>query len=246
MESNLPYSTDDFYFIFYNLFTEMNRSGLLDAEESEFLEAVRNFIRVEGRNIVVDAMLSNVDEEQIEIGGNMGCNSPPDDYDSDTSAGDSDEIGSLGSDSDDDSIVNLPVLIVDRIRLHGRIHHGYFHCSPFIDITQTFTGIPCGICDCEDFDFATCFQENNFEFLRNCFYKVNFDEQLQLATDSVNNERRLPNNDLRKFLYGKFFVALDFGALEAGERKKLPNCAVAKIRQIYPDDTGTYMGFKES
>jgi hypothetical protein len=46
----------------------MNRSGLLDAEESDFLEAVRNYIRVEGRNVVVDAILSNGDEEQIEIG----------------------------------------------------------------------------------------------------------------------------------------------------------------------------------
>ena len=220
----------------------MSRNGLLDAEESDFLEAVRNFIRAEGRNIVIDAMLSNGDEEQRELSGN----STPDGYDSNSSDNDSDGIGSNDADSDGGSEIDQPMLNVDRVMLHGRIHHVYIHCPPFIDMTQTFTGIPCGICDCEDFNFATCFQENNFEFLKNCYYKVDFDEQLQLATDSVSNERRKPNNELRKFLYGKVFIALDFGVLEVGERKKLPNCAVAKIRQIYPDETGTYMGFKEN
>lgn len=57
--------------------------------------------------------------------------------------------------------------------------------------------------------------------------------------------RRKLNNELRKYFYKKVFIALDFGVLEKGERKKLPNCAVARIRQIFPSDTGYYMGFRQ-
>lgn len=48
----------------------MSRNGLLYAGEGDFLEAVRNCIRVEGRNNVIDAILSNGDDEQREISGN--------------------------------------------------------------------------------------------------------------------------------------------------------------------------------
>lgn len=80
-------------------------------------------------------------------------NSSPDDYDSDSSADDSDEVGSSDTESDHESIVNSPELHVDRIMLHNHIHHGSLHCPPFFDMTQTFAGIPCRICKCEDFNF---------------------------------------------------------------------------------------------
>ena len=88
-------------------------------------------------------------------------------------------------------------------------------------------------------------QENNYQFLRDCFYAIDFDNQLQLAESSIDEPRRKPNNEMRKYFYKKVFVSLDFGVLEKGERKRLPNCAVAKIRQIYPSESGYYMGFKE-
>jgi hypothetical protein len=131
-----------------------------------------------------------------------------------------------------------------RIILHHEIPHVHcHHCPPFADISFTFRGIPCGVCDCDDFLFARCLQENNFQFLKDCFSPVDFDEQVSIAESSIDQQRRKPNNDLRKFL-NIFFMALDFSALEKGERRKLPNCAVAKVRQIYPSDTGSYMGFK--
>jgi hypothetical protein len=112
-------------------------------------------------------------------------------------------------------------------------------------MSSTFRGIPCGVCDCDDFLIARCLQENNFQLLKDCFYPVDFDKQMSLAESSIDQPRRKPNKDLRKFLHKKVFVALDFSALEKGERRKLPNCAVAKVRQIYPSDIGSYMGFKQ-
>ena len=52
-------------------------------------------------------------------------------------------------------------------------------------MTHTFVGVPCGVCDCDDFRFAWCFQENNFQFFKDCYYKIDFDEQLNLANEHV-------------------------------------------------------------
>jgi hypothetical protein len=75
---------------------------------------------------------------------------------------------------------------------------------------------------------------------------IKFDDLYALAVDGVDNERRRPNNEIRKYYYGKLFIALDFGRLEKGERRRLPNCGIAKIRQLHPSESGFYMGFKES
>jgi hypothetical protein len=68
------------------------------------------------------------------------------------------------------------------------------------------------------------FQENDFEFLKNCEYPIRLDDLYALAVDGVDNERRRPNNEIRKYYYGKLCTALDFGRLEIGERRRLPNC----------------------
>ena len=128
------------------------------------------------------------------------------------------------------------------MRLHDPVVHDHCHCPPFIDMSETFIGIPCGVCDCYDFNFASCFQENNFQFFKDCYYKIDFEEQLILAKDSINIARRRPNHELRKYFYKKLFISIDFGVLEVGERNRLHNCAVPKIRQIYPSETGYYMG----
>ena len=67
-----------------------------------------------------------------------------------------------------------------------------------------------------------------------------------VASASVDSIDRIPSNLLRKRLYKLLFHATDFGILEKKERRKLPNCAVAKIRQINPSPTGCYMRFKEN
>lgn len=88
-------------------------------------------------------------------------------------------------------------------------------------------------------------QETNYLLLKETVYTIDFEEQLLLAKDGVDIQSRIPNNEMRKFYYKKLFVCLDFGVLEKGERKRLPNCAVAKVRQIFSSDTGYYMGFRE-
>lgn len=113
-------------------------------------------------------------------------------------------------------------------------------------MSSTFRGALCGTCDCEDFGLAFCLQENNFEFLVNCAYPLRFDELYLLAVEGIDNLHRRPNNEIRKYYYKKLFIALDFGALEKGERRRLPNCGVAKIRQLHPSESGYYMGFKEN
>ena len=87
-----------------------------------------------------------------------------------------------------------------------------------------------------------CCQLNNFSY----FHNLKFDEEYQLAMDSIQDEDRLGANKLKKRLYRLMFHVTDIGILEPGERRKLPNCAVARVRQIYPSDTGLYMGFKET
>jgi hypothetical protein len=46
------------------------------------------------------------------------------------------------------------------------------------------------------------------------------------AESSIDKSRRKPNKDLRKYLHKKLFVALDFSALEKGERRNFLICPV--------------------
>lgn len=82
----------------------------------------------------------------------------------------------------------------------------------------------------------------NFNF----FESLNFIGEHEEATITADSVDRISSNLLRKWLYKLLFHATDFGILEKKERRKLPNCAVARIRQIYPSNTGDYMGFREN
>ena len=53
-----------------------------------------------------------------------------------------------------------------------------------------------------------------------------------------------PNNLKRKRLNGIVFHKVDPGTLSQRERFELPSCAVAKIRQFFPEESGFYIGFK--
>lgn len=87
-----------------------------------------------------------------------------------------------------------------------------------------------------------CCKEDEFQF----FSAVEFSNEFDASLESINCCDRIAQNLLRKKLYKMLFHATDFGVLEKNERRKLPNCAVAKIRQIYPSPTGDYMGFIEN
>lgn len=59
------------------------------------------------------------------------------------------------------------------------------------------------------------------------------------AHSTFDDDTRDPNNLMRKFWYRELA-----GALSHPFRKPLPNCAVARVRQLYPSVTGRYMGYK--
>ena len=74
--------------------------------------------------------------------------------------------------------------------------------------------------------------------------RIDLGQEMVVARSNfqVDDRGRKPNNLQRKRLYRLIFLEMDFGVVQCFERRKLPNCAVAKVRQIYPDDTGSYMG----
>ena len=231
----LPIFESNYYFLHF--LKTIDRNSLSQVEEDEFLEAVRASIRVEGRERVLDAIFAEgefvndaLNDEETE--------------DSDEHRDDSDDSSSL-EDSVDEESVEENHDEVDKVKLHNPIIHDNVHCPPFDDMSSTFCGFPYGICDCEDFCFALYFQENNFQFFKDCFYSIDFDAQFMLAFDGIDNVHRRPNNEMRKYYYKKIFFSIDFGVVEKGERRRLPNCAVAKVRQIFPSDSGYYMGFKD-
>ena len=89
---------------------------------------------------------------------------------------------------------------------------------------------------------GNCCRLDDFVF----FGSIDFVTLIAEAIDTVNDEGRIPNNILRKKLYRSLFLDTNFGILEKKERRKLPNCGVAKVRQIFPSTSGNYMGYKEN
>ena len=63
---------------------------------------------------------------------------------------------------------------------------------------------------------------------------------------STTAEGRPPTNNLARKEAYKCFVRMHHGHLGAGNRQKIPGCVLDHIRGLYPDDNGTYMGFKET
>lgn len=124
------------------------------------------------------------------------------------------------------------------IHFHAPQIFASLHCPPFDSINNTLHGE----CDCCDFGMEVCGRTDEFVF----FSASNLVEEYNQAVVTVDSIDRIPANLLRKRLYKMLFHATDFGILEKNERRKLPNCAVARIRQIYPSTTGDYMGFKEN
>jgi hypothetical protein len=240
----------------------MDTNELMELDEASLMTYIEGHIRKNGRISVVNAVAvdSNGDfdsphdsdsRESRELSDDSSVSTNSDDS---SLASDSSVDGSAdsGNDSDNNALAihDQPILgdllpIPDRIQIHDRIDHLHTHCPPFNDMSTVFRGNPYGICDCDDFLFAVCLQDNNFVYFTTANHVIDFDEVLMKAGENIDSDERRSNKDLRKALYKKVFRALDFGALEPGERRRLPNCAVAKVRQIYPSESGYYMGFKE-
>ena len=159
------------------------------------------------------------------------CSSGSGEESDNNSEDDASSDGSLGDDMGIHQNLNM-------IHLHDPPIFDSIHCPPFESIEITMHGV----CDCSDFGMEICCKEDEFQF----FSAVEFSNEFDASLESINCCDRIAQNLLRKRLYKTLFHATDFGVLEKNERCKLPNCAVAKIRQIYPSPTGDYMGFKEN
>jgi hypothetical protein len=127
----------------------------------------------------------------------------------------------------------------ERIYVHEPVDFASLHCPPFESIETTMLGV----CDCTDFGMIECGTNDNFQVFS---ADINFIDEYSDALSSVHSPLRLPSNKLRRRLYGLLFCACDFGILEKRERRKLPNCAVAKIRHVFPSSDGYYMGYLEN
>ena len=184
-----------------------------------------------------DDVFSEAGSEDYLSDSEVGGDSSEDDV----SSIDGDEYGSDETESDVESVGDNAVGFWnnnDVIHLHAPPIFGSRHCPPLGSVEDTMHGI----CDCRDFGMNMCAKEDEFQF----FATIDYVNEIMEATNSIESPDRIASNLLRKRLYKMLFHATDYGILEKKERRKLPNCAVAKIRQIYPSLSGDYMGFKEN
>lgn len=212
----------------------------------KLLAIFESHMNLHGRSQLVGIIRNTpVDEDGINGNSDHG-----DESEKESSEGDSDSFGTDSSDSseekddndesDNESVASGYMVVVanEEIRLHPRVDHHYRHCPPFETLEHTIFGA----CDCSEYGMIECCQLNNFSY----FHKLEFDKEYDMALESVLDEDRVEANKLRKRLYKMIFHETDIGILEKHERRKLPNCAVARVRQIYPCTEGLYMGFKET
>ena len=185
----------------------MNKNELTEASEEEFLDEVRARIRDKGRSRIIDALINDDDEDGILGDQNNDTVNSAASLSDDSDDGGDDHDGGSDAEDDDDSIDSLENH-GNKVQLHDHIIHDHIHCPPFPDMSSTFCGALCGVCDCEDFSLAQCMQENNFDFLVNCSYPIRFDELYMLAVEGVDNLHRRPNNEVRKYYYKKLLYSV--------------------------------------
>ena len=53
----------------------------------------------------------------------------------------------------------------------------------------------------------------------------------------------ITRNQIRKSLY-RFYIKTVHGTLGVGNMKQIPECVLASIRALCPDENGCYMGYK--
>ena len=73
------------------------------------------------------------------------------------------------------------------------------------------------------------------------YYREQRDGQEVIVDD---NGVVVPNSKMRKALY-RAFTYLKFGHLGKGNRIPISPCVAKKIREMYPDADGNYIGFHE-
>ena len=88
-------------------------------------------------------------------------------------------------------------------------------------------------CDRARFRIISCCQTSSFSY----FDSIDFENEVNVG--HVRGGSETPNRIA--------FRKLDFGfKLAEKERRQLPKCVEAKIRQCHPEESGLYMGIKAS
>ena len=226
-----------------------------DADMDELIARIRAGAKV-GLNAVHREQLADIlgpeekEEEEEEEEGSASEDGDGDGYgsatDSDSDA-DFEDFAPHGFDASDETQAFQGIS-----NLHPPVHCGSLKCLPFKTIADTLNGP----CNCADFGLPCCQallppwrsdeQPVNMDaFGGAAIAELDFVAFRTRAIRTRDNPRRLGNNSLRKALYQKVFSKLTFPGdrLQQGERRPLPNCVVAMVRQIYPSQSGNYMGF---
>lgn len=207
---------------------------------NELLKLIEENLSLYGRDKYISILSENNDgntnESEKDEDESVDYLSSCDEDDAEDS--DSDECSSDDSTLSDVSEISHDNAVNEMLNLHPPVSYNTIHCPPFNSVESTLYGN----CNCSAFAMIDCCHTDNYSF----FSELELDIELSKAAETVDDILRVPSNLKRKRLYKLLFLACDFGILETGERRRLPNCAVAKIRQIYPSDSGFYMGYKES
>jgi len=164
---------------------------------------------------------------------------------SNTSIMEDEAMNLFGAENWDDHVrlddITSGISAIGCIRIHSPIPNfpgeNQFpeRAPPFQSIDTTLGN---GQCDCERFGInPCCLQDPEFDFFSP---DINIEEEMAKERTEISN----PNNLKRKRLNGIVFHKVDPGTLSQRERFELPSCAVAKIRQFFPEESGFYIGFK--
>jgi hypothetical protein len=141
-----------------------------------------------------------------------------------------------------------------------RIHESYppqlrrtRNCPP----RRGLTFVPGEPCNCRNFNIDLCLQINNFQVITDNLRpdrELSFEEEMQWAIIAVDNvveenhvqRKRLCRTCFRILRNEGYFGQWTWEDSQNKERRRLPKCIEAKIRQIFPEYSGLYMWFKES
>jgi hypothetical protein len=161
----------------------------------ELLSLFENHMHIYGRSQLVGVIRNTpVDTDLFDDSSDHGDESEeePSEGDSDsfdTDSSDSSQEIDIDENSDDESVLSayMGVIANEEIRLHPPVEHHYRHCPPFETLQHTLFGA----CDCSEYGMIECCQINNFSY----FHNLKFDEEYQLAMDSIQDEDRLGANE---------------------------------------------------
>ena len=97
--------------------------------------------------------------------------------------------------------------------------------------------------DTDVFESKVCITETD-AFLNVCLNRFVLQAAIGNWNDLTHDNRNLGNKNYRFIAYRQY-ISWSYGYLGRRKRKPLPNCAIIKIREIYPDPNNVYIPYAE-